>query len=102
MLTLEYDEPSLMVRATMILLRGTITLGFVEELPLLVNVDPKDSLRFIVSDCDSIGKIYTQMNYFINHLFLQLPKRISAINSLLFKKLIYQCFYHLCNRSARG
>ena len=48
---LEYVEPSLIVRETIIRFLGTITFGFVVELPLLVKADdPKDSRRIITSD----------------------------------------------------
>ena len=49
-LDFEYDDPSLTVLARIILLRGTITLGLVEELPRLVNVEPNDSRRIDPSD----------------------------------------------------
>ena len=38
-MALEYDDPSLTVLARIILFRGTITLGLVDELPRLVNVE---------------------------------------------------------------
>ena len=47
---LEYDDPSLTVLARIILFRGTITLGLVDELPRLVNVELNDSRRINPSD----------------------------------------------------
>ena len=49
-LAFEYDDPSLTVLARIILFRGTMTLGLVEALPLLVKVEPKDSRRITPSD----------------------------------------------------
>ena len=61
LLAFEYDDPSLTVLARIILLRGTITLGLVDELPRLVKVEPNDSRRIDPSDL-----LISKVKYFLH------------------------------------